>query len=85
MTLDEVKPETARMISAHAKARGLSVDEYLTSLLPERKNGGEKPLYETASPDELANAIIEWASSHDLNTPVVLDDSREAIYDDDGR
>ena len=82
---EEIKPETAQILAAQAKARGLSVDEYLRTLLPECKSGEEKPLNETASPDEFADAIIEWARSHDPNTPVVLDDSREAIYDDDER
>jgi hypothetical protein len=85
MALEEIKPETAQILAAQAKARGLSVDEYLRTLLPETQTGEQRPLYETASPDELADAIIEWAKSHDPNTPVVLDDSREAIYDDDGR
>jgi hypothetical protein len=85
MALEEVKPETAQIIIAHAKARGLSVDEYLRSLLPESKNGEVKPLYETASPDELAEALLDWVKSHDPNTPVILDTRREDLYDDDGR
>lgn len=32
--LDQIKPETAETIAAEARARGLSVDEYLRSLLP---------------------------------------------------
>jgi hypothetical protein len=36
--LDEIKPDTAETIAAEARARGLSVDEYLKSLLP-RDNG----------------------------------------------
>ena len=31
--LDQIKPDTAEMIAAEARARGLSVDEYLESLL----------------------------------------------------
>jgi len=31
--LEEIKSETAEMLAAQAKARGLSVDEYLKSLL----------------------------------------------------
>jgi hypothetical protein len=33
--LDEIKPDTAETIAAGAQARGLSVDEYLRSLLPQ--------------------------------------------------
>lgn len=83
--LEDVKPETAAIIAAQAKAKGLSLDEYIRSLLVISEIGLNKPLYETASPDELANAIVEWANSHDPKAPVVLNDSREAIYDDDAR
>ncbi len=31
--LDEIKPETAETIAALARARGLSIDDYLKSLL----------------------------------------------------
>jgi hypothetical protein len=36
--LDQIKPDTAETIAAEARARGLSVDEYLKSLL-RRPNG----------------------------------------------
>ncbi len=36
--LDQIKPDTAELIAAEAQARGLSVDEYIKSLLP-RANG----------------------------------------------
>jgi hypothetical protein len=36
--LDQIKPDTAETIAAEARVRGLSVDEYLKSLLP-RSNG----------------------------------------------
>jgi hypothetical protein len=82
----EIKPETADMLAAQAKALGLSVDEYLRGLLARTSPRSlEKPLYETATPNDLARAYAEWAASHDPNTPVVLDDSREVIYGDDGR
>lgn len=32
--LDEIKPDTAQTIAHEARARSLSVDEYLRSLLP---------------------------------------------------
>jgi hypothetical protein len=32
--VDQIKPETADIIAAEAESRGLSVDEYLKSLLP---------------------------------------------------
>ncbi len=81
--LDQIKPDTAETNPAEAQARGLSVDEYLRSLLP-KTNGddGEKPLYETTTPAELAQAYVDWAQSHDKNRPVILNDSREIIYED---
>ena len=33
--LDQIKPDTAEMIAAEAQAHGVSVDEYLKSLLPQ--------------------------------------------------
>lgn len=36
--LDQIKPDTAETIAAEARARGVSVDEYLKSLLA-RPNG----------------------------------------------
>lgn len=77
--LDQIKPETAETIAAEARARGLSVDEYLKSLLPQ-SNGDEteRPLYETASPEEWVQAFRQWAASHP-NLPIA-DDSRESIY-----
>ena len=32
--LDQIKPDTAETIAMEARARGLSVDEYIRSLLP---------------------------------------------------
>ena len=77
--LDQIKPETAEMIAAEARARGLSVDEYLKSLLPTANgDADQKPLYETATPEEWVQAFREWAASHP-SLPVA-DDSRESIY-----
>src|SRR6266404_295965 len=76
----EIKPETAEMLAAQAKAQGVSVDDYLRSLLsPTNGQAEEKPLYETATPEEWVRAFREWAASHPV-LPVVADDSRESIY-----
>ena len=32
--------------------------------------------------EQKARAIEQWAKRHSLNTPVILDDSREIIYED---
>jgi hypothetical protein len=81
---EEIKPETAELLAAQARALGLSVDEYLRTLLPvgngERQ---EKPLYETATPEEWAKAFREWAASHRV-LPIIADDTRESIYEGRG-
>jgi hypothetical protein len=76
----EIKPETAEMLTAQAKAHGVSVDDYLRSLLPPTNgHAEEKPLYETATSEEWVSAFREWAASHPV-LPVFADDSRESIY-----
>ncbi|CAN5531426.1 hypothetical protein BH10ACI3_BH10ACI3_27540 [soil metagenome] len=81
----EISTETAAIIESQAKLVGLSVDDYLKSLMPNGTVNGinkERPLYETATPQELAAAITAWAESHDQNSPGLgLEDvSRESIY-----
>jgi hypothetical protein len=47
----------------------------------------ERPLYERLSPQELAQAFLEWAESHrDLALPVLSDEAigRESIYGERG-
>ena len=84
--LEQVKSDTAEIIAAQAQERGLSVDEYLRTLLPpEYAQTEEKPFYARATPEELALAYAAWAASHSPNTPVVLDDSRQSIYEDEDR
>lgn len=76
----EVKPETAEMLAAQARSRGLSVDDYLRTLLPPA-NGDfdQQPLYQSATPEEWVRAFREWAASHPA-LPAIADDSRESIY-----
>ena len=40
------------------------------------------PFYERATTEEWIAALDLWANSHDPNGPVLLDDSREIIYED---
>jgi hypothetical protein len=95
-TTIEVDPSTAAILltlKAEAEAQGKTLAALLTPLLP--KNGQhspeeivvqeERPFYETATTEEWLKAFNEWVESHDPNTPMILDDSREAIYGDDGR
>ncbi|BAZ24716.1 hypothetical protein NIES4073_56140 [Kalymmatonema gypsitolerans NIES-4073] len=45
----------------------------------------QRPLYETATPEELAQVFREWAESHDRNSPLLSDYavSRESMYSDE--
>jgi hypothetical protein len=83
MTTIQVSVETAevlKMIQAEADARQLPLDVYLRTLA-ERVNGAAEPTAELSS-QEKVRLFREWAAGLDPNTPVVLDDSREAIYAD---
>ena len=85
----QVDPSVAAILQelqARADAQGLPLDLLLRTLA-EGVNGDtpERPFYETASTEEWLKAFNEWVDSHDPDTPVILDDSREAIYGDDGR
>lgn len=88
MVTVEVDPNTAlalERLKEKAFAQGVTVDSLISPLV---ENGGklkeERPLYETASPQELAQAYLDWVNSHDWNAPgLTLEDvSRESIYED---
>lgn len=81
-TLKQIKPDTAAIIAAESQTRGISVDEYLKSLLPS-SNGDEERLYQIASAEVWVNKFREWASSHSIR-PIIADDSRESIYEGRG-
>ena len=54
----EIKPETAEMLVAQARSRGVSVDDYLRTLLPfANGNFDEQPLYQSAIPEEWVRAF----------------------------
>ena len=65
--LEDVKPETAAKIAAQARMRGLSIDEYLRSLLPDERDQSEQ---NAMSPAQKAQLWRQW----------IADDSRESIY-----
>ena len=70
--LEDVKPETAAKFAAQAKIRGLSVDEYLRSLLPDEL---DQPREKSLSPAEKAKLWREWIANHSVKG-VIADDSR---------
>lgn len=85
----EVDQNTAlalERLKEKASAQGVTVDS-LIHLLVENGSSGlseERPLYETASPQELAQAYLDWVNSHNREAPgLTLEDvSRESIYED---
>jgi len=92
MVTIQVAPQVAAILQAlqqQAEEQGVSLDTLLLPLVPfsEGVNGEseERLFYETATPEEWIRELYAWAESHDPNTPVILDDSREVIYGDDGR
>ena len=89
MTTIEVDRDSARIIQSlkeQAAEQGISLDTLLRRLAEEALNPtAEKPFYETATREEWLKAFNQWVESHNPDTPVILDDSREAIYGDDGR
>jgi hypothetical protein len=68
-TLEQVKPETLAIIEANAKRFGMSVDEYLRSLLPtdekELALKGDEQSEESAEEREAKRQkSIAWIKSH---------------------
>jgi hypothetical protein len=72
MSALEIRPETAQMLAAQAKAQGLSVDEYLKNLLGITQSA-EKPALDgfMTAMESLAEEDVE---------PLPRDFSREDIY-----
>jgi hypothetical protein len=81
-SLEEIKPETAEILAAQAEARGLSVDEYLKSLLGVTNSGHAPAPGPQMTPEERARMFEEWAHSHRSSAPPLSDEaiSRESIY-----
>lgn len=82
--LEQIKPETAELLAREAEAKGLSVDEYLRTLLP-HSNGLSKteevkePALEL-TPQEKARRWVEFVEKYSVRVDHFVDDSRESIY-----
>ena len=76
MSALEIRPEPAEMLAAQAKAQGLSVDEYLKTLLGIAQSAEEPAL------DEFMTAM-ESLAEEDVE-PLARDFSREDIYFPEG-
>ena len=76
MSAIEIRAETAQMLTAQAKAQGLSVDEYLKTLLGIAQSVEEPGLNEfMTAMESLAEEDVE---------PLPRDFSREDIYFPEG-
>jgi hypothetical protein len=81
-TTIEIDQLTAARLQAQAEARGLTINALLR-LITEPWNGShDKSFYETASPEERARAVEEWANQHRSSAPPLSDEaiSRDSIY-----
>ncbi len=82
--LEQIKPETAELLATEAEAKGVSVDEYLRSLLPP-SNGAPKiekanVEKEELTPQEKARRWVEFVEKYSVKVDHFVDDSRESIY-----
>ena len=81
----DLSPEQEARLREQAAAHGQAADQYALSLLDGALNTGvteQRPFYETATTEEWLAAFDAWTASLDPNTPVLLNDSREVIYED---
>ena len=77
--LEDVTPETAETLHAHAKAQGLSVDAYLRALLG--LGSDENALADM--PEKEFDALMEDFAKGTENVPLLPPDfSRDDIYSD---
>jgi len=77
----ELKPETEAQAVEQAEARGISVEDFIESVIEENLNGEVGGAFaETASLEEWTREFQEWVDSHEYITAPPADDSRESIY-----
>lgn len=81
VTLD-LKPEVEERIVAEAKARGLSVESYILSVLEKDATNREANFALTATLEEWKKAFLEWVHTERAAHPPLSDEaiSREGIY-----
>jgi len=78
----ELKPEVEERIVAEAKARGLSVENYILNVLEKETTNGEASFALTATPEEWETAFLEWVHTERPAHMPLSDEaiSRESIY-----
>jgi hypothetical protein len=81
MTLTiHLKPEVEASLAAQARARGVSVAEYVGSLLEQFTPSGQQ-----LTPEQRVDALHEWAKGFPQSAPPLSDEavSRESLYSRD--
>ena len=80
-TTIEVDQLTAVILKAKAEAKGVTISDWLRSLA-ENEAIPQTTFFETASPEERAKAVENWANRQRSTAPPLSDEaiSRDTIY-----
>ena len=84
ITLD-LTSETEILLIAYATTQGMSVENYLKSLVENTlatEAEQAQAFYKTATTEEWIDAFVDWANNHVVKAPPLSDEaiSRESIY-----
>ena len=81
-TTIEVDQLTAVILRAKAEAKGITISDWLRSLAENEATMPQPTFFETASPEERARAVEEWANRQRSTAPPLSDAaiSRDNIY-----
>jgi hypothetical protein len=79
-----VPPEKEAAFEAQARARGLSLAQWMLELAEQSVQSVSIAHLQRTNPQEWARYFDAWVDSHDPDTPVLSDEamSRESIYPD---
>ena len=80
MIVTEQVTDKLQMLPIAAQEEVLDFVEFLLEKSIRRNNSFEQG--ENLTGEQKAQAIERWAKSHSLETPVIIDDRREIIYED---
>jgi hypothetical protein len=78
----ELSPEREAALRTRAQSLGLSVEDWLLSLVEQAVPATSIAHLQKTDPEEWARQFRAWADSHDPNTPVLSEAamSRESLY-----
>ena len=80
----ELSPEREAALTTWAKARGMSLEQWLIELTEQAAPPTSIAHLQKADPKEWARQFHAWAASHDRTTPLLSDEAinRDSIYPD---